>query len=214
MKNVLMMTIETNGVDELSGVFQAAGYQLVQLPDLASCCRHLQKQLKHGDGHDPMPAPAFSRTQPGAGAAEAAVPPCKGMAILTAYTELPDKRAQGQMTELPGFILKLARGLVPGWHLSIRRRSLTAPSGASLELTSLEFSFVKIFTMVDMGEAVSRKKIVLEFGEDYLAYDQNRLDIMVGRLRRKVLNATGLQLPLHTVRVRGFSFDDVLIIDV
>ena len=67
--------------------------------------------------------------------------------------------------------------------------------------------------MVDVGEAVSRKSIVLAFGEDYLSYDQNRIDTLVRRLRQKIEACAGVQLPLNTERVRGYSFGDLLIID-
>jgi len=82
-----------------------------------------------------------------------------------------------------------------------------------VHLTSLEFSFLKLLATIESGEALSRKAIVQAFGEDYLSYDQNRLDTMVKRLRRKVQQEAGLALPLHTVRVKGFAFDDVLVIE-
>jgi len=100
-----------------------------------------------------------------------------------------------------------------GWHLSMRHRSLIAPNGQSFELTTLEFTFIKLFALVEKGEAVSRKQIVLSFGEDYLSYDQNRIDTLVRRLRQKTEACSGLRLPLNTERVRGFSFGDTLIID-
>jgi DNA-binding response OmpR family regulator len=82
-----------------------------------------------------------------------------------------------------------------------------------VELTSLEFKFIKNFALVEMNEAVSRKQIVQAFGEDYLSYDQNRIDTMLRRLRKKVESGAGVKLPLNTERVRGFSFGEVLIID-
>nr|WP_267912262.1 helix-turn-helix domain-containing protein [Stutzerimonas stutzeri] len=56
------------------------------------------------------------------------------------------------------------------------------------------------------GEAVSRKKIVLALGEDFLEYDQRRLDTQMRRLRRKVEQACGLQLPVTTLRGIGYRF--------
>lgn len=99
------------------------------------------------------------------------------------------------------------------WRLSMRARRLWGPNGRSVHLTSLEFTFLKLLATTESGEAVSRKSIVQAFGEDYLSYDQNRLDTMVKRLRRKVQQEAGLSLPLHTVRVKGFAFDDVLVIE-
>lgn len=99
------------------------------------------------------------------------------------------------------------------WRLSMRARRLWGPNGLSVHLTSLEFNFLKLLATMESGEAASRKSIVQAFGEDYLSYDQNRLDTMVKRLRRKVQQEAGLALPLHTVRVKGFAFDDVLVIE-
>jgi len=118
-----------------------------------------------------------------------------------------------QRSEILACILTLARQLNPGWRLHMRDRRLEAPNGESINLTSLEFNFLKIFSMVEVNEAVSRKKIVKEFGEDYLSYDQNRIDTMVKRLRKKIETHIHVKLPLKTERVRGFSFGDVLIID-
>jgi DNA-binding response OmpR family regulator len=98
------------------------------------------------------------------------------------------------------------------WELSMRARTLISPRGQAVSLTSLEFSFIKLLATSESGVAVSRKTIVQVFGEDYLSYDQNRLDTMVKRLRHKVQTRTGTALPLHTVRVKGFAFDDVIVI--
>lgn len=55
-------------------------------------------------------------------------------------------------------------------------------------------------------EVVERRAIVEALGEDYLQYDQRRLDTQMRRLRRKVEEACGLQLPIATVRGVGYRF--------
>jgi DNA-binding response OmpR family regulator len=97
--------------------------------------------------------------------------------------------------------------------VSLCKRSLESPQGLRVDLTSLEFEFLKIFSMADVGESISRKKIVQAFNEDYLLYDQNRLDTLVRRLRQKIKLQLDVELPLNTVRIKGFSFDEVLILD-
>jgi len=183
---------------ELTRIFQQAGYAVNEAKDVVSCCRQLQAEFR---------APRFISLP---GDADAAVK-APGVTILQAAASAG---RDAQQPTLLTCILNLARHLAPGWRLNLRHRRLEAPAGAGgVELTSLEFSFVKIFTMVETGEAVSRRRIVQEFGEDYLNYEQNRLDTMVRRLRRKVEDHIGLKLPLNTERVRGYSFGDVLIID-
>ncbi|MFC0575942.1 winged helix-turn-helix domain-containing protein [Paraburkholderia solisilvae] len=113
----------------------------------------------------------------------------------------------------PMYIANLARGVNPPWRLSLHQRSLIAPNTSRTKLTSLEFTLIKVFALTEKGEVVSRKRIIDEFGEHYLSYDQNRLDTTVMRLRKKVRAQLGMALPLNTVRVRGFTFDDWLILD-
>jgi len=113
----------------------------------------------------------------------------------------------------PSCLVSLARGVTPPWRLSLQQHCLIAPNGKRTKLTTLEFTLVKRFALVEKGEVVSRRSIVDEFGEHYLSYDQNRLDTLVMRLRKKTTQRLGTALPLNTVRVRGFSFDDCLILD-
>jgi hypothetical protein len=101
----------------------------------------------------------------------------------------------------------------PPWRLSMHQHRLTAPNNNWTKLTSLEFTLIKVFALMEKGEVASRKRIIDEFGEHYLSYDQNRLDTTVMRLRKKVRKELGMALPLNTVRVRGFSFDDWLMLD-
>ena len=113
----------------------------------------------------------------------------------------------------PPDIANLTRGITLPWRLSMHQRTLTAPNNNQIKLTSLEFTLVKTFAMLEIGEVASRRRIIGEFGEHYLSYDQNRLDTMIMRLRKKIRHGLGMALPLNTVRVRGFSFDDLLILD-
>jgi hypothetical protein len=196
MMNLLLLGHTTQ---DLASLFQNAGYQVIEVNDVIACCRQLKAGMPTPDD---VPAPSVS------GDADA-----KGITIFNPPAELPRVEEQGQTRQLRDYILSLARQLNPGWHLSMRYHRLEAPNGASMALTTLEFSFIKMFAMVDMGHAVSRRRIVEAFGEDYLSYDQNRIDTMVRRLRRKAERDLGLALPLNTERVRGYSFGDLLIID-
>ncbi|MBN3810146.1 helix-turn-helix domain-containing protein [Paraburkholderia sp. Ac-20347] len=99
------------------------------------------------------------------------------------------------------------------WRLSLHQHLLVAPNKKHTRLTTLEFALIKLFALVEKGEVVSRRRIIDEFGEHYLSYDQNRLDTLVMRLRKKTMQHLDTPLPLNTVRVRGFSFDDALILD-
>jgi hypothetical protein len=198
MMNLLLLGHATH---DLASLFQNAGYQVVEVKDVISCCRQLKAELRAPHKPAALPAPGGPDSD------------TKGITIFSpaAQGALPAQREQPE--QLLDYILSLARQLNPGWRLSMRYRRLEAPNGASMALTSLEFAFVKMFAMVDTGEAISRKQIVQTFGEDYLTYDQNRIDTMVRRLRRKAETGLAMKLPLNTERVRGYSFGDLLIID-
>lgn len=200
MTDLILLGQDAARTHELTRLFQDAGYEVVEAKDVVTCCRHLQSASR-------MPE-FITLDQPGQ-RPTAALP---GVTIIQADSIAtgPDRHR----SRLLACILSLARQLAPGWRLSLRHRRLEAPGGVgAIDLTGLEFSFLKIFAMVEIGEAVSRRRIVQEFGEDYLSYEQNRLDTLVRRLRKKVAIRLGVKLPLNTERVRGYSFGDVLIID-
>lgn len=181
---------------DLASLFQNAGYQVIEVKDVVSCCRHLKAGM-----YLPAKPPAPPAPQPDGADA-------RGITIFN-----PSECGASNREQLRHYIISLARQLNPGWHLGMRYRRLEAPNGASMALTSLEFAFIKMFAMVDTGEAISRRQIVQGFGEDYLSYDQNRIDTMVRRLRRKAEADLATKLPLNTERVRGYSFGDLLVID-
>lgn len=203
MTDLLLLGLDAERTHELASMFETAGYEVNQVRDIAACCRQLLAEMR-SPHFIPIPI-----TDPGACAA-----PSREITIFNADAIAASADARRRQPQLLACILSLARQLTPGWRLSMRHRRLEPPEGGpGIELTSLEFNFVKIFAMVDVGEAVSRKQIVKAFGEDYLSYDQNRIDTMVRRLRQKTESRMGLKLPLNTERVRGFSFGAVLIID-
>lgn len=202
MTDLLLLGRGAEGNDDLAAIFQNAGYNVVEVKDIVSCCRQLQSELQQAQLRQiPMQGtPQPSHTH-------------RDVTIFNAKAIASDASSASRMDQLRQCIVHLARQLTPGWRLSMRSRRLEAPGGGQIGLTSLEFIFIKNFAMVEVGEPVSRKQIVMAFGEDYLSYDQNRIDTMVRRLRQKIETRIGIKLPLNTERVRGYSFGDVLILD-
>lgn len=160
--------------------------------------------------HANEPAQCWQQLYQSGGENLSATPACKGRIIFSVNHAHPDDA----LSALQAAVVALAQESRRGWRLNLRQRSLQAPNGRQIGLTSLEFIFIKIFSLTEIGQAVSRRQIVHEFGEDYLNYEQNRLDTMVRRLRQKIHTQTGMKLPLSTVRVRGYAFDDVLTLDI
>ena len=90
------------------------------------------------------------------------------------------------------------------WVLDTLRCRLVPPGKAPIDLTSQ--SYIVFRTIVSgEGKPVSRRKIVEALGENFLHYDQRRLDTQMHQLRKQVLEASGLELPVRTARGRGYQ---------
>jgi hypothetical protein len=188
-KMLIVLGPDAASRQELATLSRQAGYQVLEAGALAPCC---------------LQGPASD-----------------GMANLIAI-QAGEDRCAGSCTDrsaaaLPACVRELApqrQDTGPAWRLSLRQRRLWMPGGSGVRLTGLEFRLLRLLAVTETGEAVSRRRIAEAFGEDYLQYEQNRLDTLVRRLRRKVTTELGTTLPLHTERARGYSFGAVLIIDL
>jgi len=145
-----------------------------------------------------------------------------GIIVLTARMAIRDKVAGLQsgadhyLTKtidvdiLAATVEALARRLDLGgvsgdWVLDSAKKQLVAPGLPPIELSAQDYTVLKaIFD--GQGKSVSKKTIVAALGEDYLSYDLRRLDTQINRLRRKVVEATGADLPLKTLRNEGYQF--------
>jgi DNA-binding response OmpR family regulator len=63
-----------------------------------------------------------------------------------------------------------------------------------------------LLAIASSPDGAPRQAIVEALGKDYLQYDRRRLDTQMRRLRRKVEDASGLKLPVLTVRGVGYRF--------
>lgn len=143
-----------------------------------------------------------------------------GIIMLTARAGMQDKvdgliggadhyiPKTADLSELAATIAALARRLdvqeQPRWLLQASPRQLTPPGQAPITLSAQDYLVLK--TLALGGESVSREAIVLALGADYFDYDMRRLDTQMRRLRRKVHEACGLELPVSTLRAVGYSF--------
>ena len=145
-----------------------------------------------------------------------------GIIVLTARISIGDKVAGLQsgadhylskttdMDVLAATVDALARrldlgGISGDWVLDGDRKQLIAPGLPPIELSAHDYTVLRaIFD--GQGQSVSKKTIVAALGEDYLSYDLRRLDTQINRLRRKVVEATGTDLPLKTLRNEGYQF--------
>lgn len=99
-------------------------------------------------------------------------------------------------------------GLAGRWALHGSPPRLVAPGLSAIPLSAQDYTV--LLTLATGGTCVRRRDIVEALGEDYLQYDQRRLDTQMRRLRRKVQEQSGVTLPVATMRGLGYRFYEAI----
>lgn len=91
-----------------------------------------------------------------------------------------------------------------GWTLDTARRELTAPDGASVDLSGAEYDLLLAF-LEHPGRVMSREQL-LEVARRRVGVDpfDRTVDVQVSRLRRKIEPDEGSPLLIKTVRGAGY----------
>jgi two-component system OmpR family response regulator len=118
-----------------------------------------------------------------------------------------------QLEELASLVSNLMRRIqaptLPQWTLSKMNWTLNSPTGVSVKLTHSEA--VLLQKMADHpGQAIARQDLVISLGHNPETYDFRRMEILVRRLRNKIRDALGDELPLETVHKVGYAFTSPL----
>jgi len=92
-----------------------------------------------------------------------------------------------------------------GWRLDLVRRELRTPDGVVVNLSSGEFSLLRVF--VERPQRVLTRDQLLDFarGPDTEAYDR-AIDVQISRLRKKLEDGPGGQELIRTIRNEGYMF--------
>jgi two-component system OmpR family response regulator len=92
-----------------------------------------------------------------------------------------------------------------GWALDLVRRELRSPQGVVVNLSSGEFSLLRVF--VERPQRVLTRDQLLELarGPDSDAFDR-AIDVQISRLRRKLDDGGGGQDLIRTIRNEGYMF--------
>lgn len=152
-----------------------------------------------------------------------------GIVVLTARGAIQDRTAgladgadyylpkTADLDEIAATLAALARRL-DGWNarpatwlLETAARRLTPPGHAPIPLSRQDLLVLHAL-MAKQGDNVCRQEIVAALGEDFLTYDQRRLDTQMRRLRRKVEEAAGIPLPVNAARNAGYCFFEAVTI--
>lgn len=115
-----------------------------------------------------------------------------------------------ELLELSAIVGALVRRIEAGgvslrWLLDVRQCLVTPPGRAPIRLTA-QGTLVLHAIAQGRGTPVERRQIVEALGEDFLSYDQRRLDTQIHQLRKVVAENAAIELPILTARNRGYVF--------
>ncbi|MGH6680193.1 MAG: winged helix-turn-helix domain-containing protein, partial [Bradyrhizobium sp.] len=100
----------------------------------------------------------------------------------------------------PGRLLHFA-----GWTLDLPRRELSAPDGATVDLSGAEYDTLLAF--VEHPHRVLGRDHLLEMSRNRLGDVSDRsVDVLVSRLRKKIEPEPAGQTMIRTVRGTGYLF--------
>jgi len=94
-------------------------------------------------------------------------------------------------------------GAGAGWRLEPGYDRLRTPRGALVPLTRAERDVLRLL-MATRGHEVPRAVLIAGITDDPEHFDPHRLEMLVHRLREKILNHSGERLPLRAVRGAGY----------
>jgi DNA-binding response OmpR family regulator len=110
------------------------------------------------------------------------------------------RRPPGSSTEIGSNAADKVR--FAGWEVDFRRRAVSSPTGASIELTGAEFDLLASF--VGSPQRILGRERLIELSRVRLGDSSDRsIDVLVSRLRRK-LSSEGQHPPIVTVRGVGY----------
>lgn len=84
------------------------------------------------------------------------------------------------------------------------RSQVISVNGAPIELTTFEYRILE-HLMLRAGEVVSKSELTERLYDQDFERDSNVIEVLIGRLRRKLDPQDGLQ-PIETLRGRGYRF--------
>ncbi|HYG42026.1 MAG TPA: response regulator transcription factor [Bordetella sp.] len=97
------------------------------------------------------------------------------------------------------------------WVLDSRNWALTAPNQRSVPLTATEFALVNLLCRHG-GGVCERQKLVATLARPRTHFDNQHLDAIVSRLRRKIGDRAELPVPIKAIYGVGYTFTAPVII--
>lgn len=107
------------------------------------------------------------------------------------------------------FVRRLEVPIAEIYRLDAQRWKLLMPDEGIVPLTRNEMSLMSCF-VEQPGETLSRDEIIRALGGRPDVYDERRLEVLVRRFRKKIIEAGYENFPLSTVYGTGYAFNERL----
>lgn len=91
------------------------------------------------------------------------------------------------------------------WRLNPSQLELKAPDGKTISLAHNECCILRAAVKAD-GKLLSRKTLIEAMGQNFLLYDERRLETIISRLRRKLAPHSPNGFPVRGVKGQGYLF--------
>lgn len=90
------------------------------------------------------------------------------------------------------------------WRLYEKNRELHAPNGDFISLSLREYSVISKLSE-DILKPVSAREIIELWGEDWVGYEKNRIELLFSRLRKKIkMLDESAKAPIKAIRNKGY----------
>lgn len=99
----------------------------------------------------------------------------------------------------------------PCWRLRRDGWLLLSPDGRTLKLTAREHRLLRMLVEAG-GEVVAKRKLCDALFGPRVQLGEDRLEVMLSRLRKKGADACGRPLPIRTAHGEGYAFDAPVVI--
>ena len=90
------------------------------------------------------------------------------------------------------------------WKLKAKGWQLMSPDGKTLQLTAREFNLFNMLASKS-GETINKYILAEKLLGKYNQNGNKRINLLVGRLRKKALETLGVELPITTVHSVGYA---------
>lgn len=105
----------------------------------------------------------------------------------------------------PGHGMNNKHAMFSGWSMDLAAHELVSPKGANVYLTSKEYKLLLLF-ISSSRRVLSRSQILDHIADSEWNPDDRRIDVLVGKVRKKIEENPEQPLLIKTIRGEGYMF--------